>query len=1195
MRLILPAIAGAFAIALVPAAPAQTWTGITASQSWNTSGNWNPGTVPNSATAVVTFPTLAGTFFGTANIASSVQAQSINFSNTTGNYSITSNSGQTLSGVTSITVGSGVTTTQTINLASAFAGNLLFPVGSSLTVTNNAALGSVPTLVIGPSTVIGTAGSGGITFSGTGFTRFSGTIAGNPNGAPGGITKTGTGRLELTGNNGNLTGQQNGGIAVTVSGGTLAINADAALGLGGQTLKLDMNSLTSGGLEFLNGGVNIGRPVLLNFAGRVVSNGTDSNIISGLISGAGGLVKDGTGTLTLANTSNSFTGTTVINAGTLAVAADAALGGSTGVELDGGTLEATATFTSNRTVPLGTGGGTLAVDAGQALTLNGAISGNGSLTKIGAGTLTLSGPNTYTGATAVNDGILKAGVSNALPSGTAVTLANVAGATLDLNGTAQTIGSLAGGGATGGNVQLGGGTLTAGGDNTSTAFAGTISGTTGSTFAKVGTGTQTLTGSGSSLGLLTINAGSVTVGSGSLTLTATSNPLIVGSSSRALLTVSGGATVTSASGNGGAQITIDGPIGTAAVVTGAGSLLHAGSVLNVALVANGSLTVQNGGAVRSDLTVDVATYAGNSASLLVQSGGAVSSVFAGIGNFSGGVGTAIVTGTGSTWTNSGSGFSIGDNETPVGTGSLTVANGGVVTTAGLQVLNSDSSVVVNGGALTAGSVATVLGANPTFQISDSPGGLALTVGTDNSSSTYTGPIADAAGGPGTVNKVGTGTLTLTGRLTNTGGYTASKGTIDFNGALVQPGFGSLTAAAGATILYDTGARVFGGFLRGPGTHTVNGATLTGATSFNSAVINVTGSASFIDFTNGGSLTVAANLASPATMSGFTNNGSGAITIGAASAVNAADFETYGTLTLNPAAVGSGQRTLLTNTGSSPMYFNGGSRTFIGTPATATASPPVAGVDLHGQNLVIAGGLFVNNGFVADSTATPGSVIVDFGALYKGAGTNFVNVITQNGGRVQAGNSPGSMGFGRFVFGPGGVNNYVFAIDDATGAAGPSPDALGHVSGWGLVKAVKAQFGATTSSGDFVWTATPSSKLTVGIDSLVNPTTVGTDVAGLMDHFDPNSPYSWPAVQWAGTYSGPTDTAMLDAATSFEIGAFMNPVAGTFGWSLGGSSLSLTYTPSAVPEPGSFVLVALTAVGLARRHRKKLLAASVGTH
>jgi hypothetical protein len=272
-----------------------------------------------------------------------------------------------------------------------------------------------------------------------------------------------------------------------------------------------------------------------------------------------------------------------------------------------------------------------------------------------------------------------------------------------------------------------------------------------------------------------------------------------------------------------------------------------------------------------------------------------------------------------------------------------------------------------------------------------------------------------------------------------------------------------------------------------------------------------------------------------------------------------------------------------------MYFNGGSRTFIGTPATATASPAVAGIDLHGQNLVIAGGLFVNNGFVADSTGTPGSVIVDYGALYKGAGTNFVSVITQNGGRVQAGNSPGSASFGRFVFGPGGVNNYVFTIDDAKGTAGPSPDTLGHVSGWGLVKAVKAQFGATTTRGDFVWTATPTGKLTVAIDTLVNPTTVGTDVAGPMDHFDPTSAYSWPAVRWVGTYSGPTDSATLNADTAFDTAGLRNPTAGTFGWSLdpAGQTLSLAYTPSAVPEPGTLALVGMAAVAVWRL-RKRLV-------
>jgi hypothetical protein len=280
--------------------------------------------------------------------------------------------------------------------------------------------------------------------------------------------------------------------------------------------------------------------------------------------------------------------------------------------------------------------------------------------------------------------------------------------------------------------------------------------------------------------------------------------------------------------------------------------------------------------------------------------------------------------------------------------------------------------------------------------------------------------------------------------------------------------------------------------------------------------------------------------------------------------------------MNPAA--SGPPTLLTNIGGSALFFNGGSRTFVGTPATASQN--LAGVDLHGQNLVVAGGLFVNNGFVADSTGTPGSVIVDYGALYKGAGTNFVSIVTQNGGRVQAGNSPGSMGFGRFVFGPGGVNNYIFSIDDAAGQAGPSPDAQGHVSGWGLIKAVKQQFGPTATDGDFVWTATPNDKLTFALDTLVNPTTVGTDVPGMMAHFDPNSAYSWPAARWAGSYSGPTDVAALDAATSFDTTAFLNPVAGTFGWNLdlAGQTLSLTYTPSAVPEPGTLVLSGMAAIG-----------------
>jgi hypothetical protein len=128
-----------------------------------------------------------------------------------------------------------------------------------------------------------------------------------------------------------------------------------------------------------------------------------------------------------------------------------------------------------------------------------------------------------------------------------------------------------------------------------------------------------------------------------------------------------------------------------------------------------------------------------------------------------------------------------------------------------------------------------------------------------------------------------------------------------------------------------------------------------------------------------------------------------------------------------------------------------------------------------------------------------------------------------------------------------------------------------------------------TSGDFTWTATPTGKLTAAIDTLVNPTTVGTDVAGQMADFDPNHAYSWPAAHWAGNYSGPTDAATLNAARSFDTSGFLNPVAGTFGWSLdpAGQTLSLVYAPSAVPEPGTLALVGLAIGGLLVRRPARL--------
>jgi len=126
--------------------------------------------------------------------------------------------------------------------------------------------------------------------------------------------------------------------------------------------------------------------------------------ITAPITGAGGLVKTDTGTLVLSG-ENTYAGGTRIDLGTLQVAADANLGDAAGgLAFDGGTLQTTAAFDSARDVDLQAGGGTFLTDAG--LGLAGAITGVGTLTKDGEGTLTLAGANTYTGGTHVLDGTL---------------------------------------------------------------------------------------------------------------------------------------------------------------------------------------------------------------------------------------------------------------------------------------------------------------------------------------------------------------------------------------------------------------------------------------------------------------------------------------------------------------------------------------------------------------------------------------------------------------------------------------------------------------------------------------------------------------------------------------------------------------------------------------------------------------------
>jgi autotransporter-associated beta strand protein len=150
------------------------------------------------------------------------------------------------------------------------------------------------------------------------------------------------------------------------------------------------------------------------------------------------------------------------------------------------------------------GAATLTVTAGD---YAGAISGSGALVKRGPGTLTLRGPNAYSGSTFIEGGTLRLSAPYSLPSGTAVVLGSSPDVVLDLNGHDQLLGSIHGGGPTGGLVSLGAATLTVG----SGEFSGVITGTGGLT--KVGPGTLRLHGRNTYAGPTTVLEGTLTYGS----------------------------------------------------------------------------------------------------------------------------------------------------------------------------------------------------------------------------------------------------------------------------------------------------------------------------------------------------------------------------------------------------------------------------------------------------------------------------------------------------------------------------------------------------------------------------------------------------------------------------------------------------------------------------------------------------------
>ena len=332
--------------------------------------------------------------------------------------------------------------------------------------------------------------SGTTTFSGTGTLRITGGNLSNPNGPGRNLNfALGSGAvLDIQAGAGIVNG---GWQSMTWTSNLADLNVNGSLDLwDGQSVLAD--ALTgSGSISKTHGGNS---PTMLTVG---LDNG--GGTFSGTISNAAGQIaftKEGSGTQVLTG-SNTYTGTTTINAGTLQIGD----GGTSGTLGSGPlTLASGASLIINR-------GDDYSLSAGQS------ISGTGTLIKNGSGTLTLPRAATFTGTLTLNAGTLKASDHQAFgASGTTFALND---GSIHLNGYSQTLAAVTGSASSG--IQGGTGLmsiLTLGSENTSSSYGGSLAGNLA--LVKVGTGTLTLSGALTMNGIITVQEGTLDLSTATL-------------------------------------------------------------------------------------------------------------------------------------------------------------------------------------------------------------------------------------------------------------------------------------------------------------------------------------------------------------------------------------------------------------------------------------------------------------------------------------------------------------------------------------------------------------------------------------------------------------------------------------------------------------------------------------------------------
>jgi autotransporter-associated beta strand protein len=268
--------------------------------------------------------------------------------------------------------------------------------GGNLTISGSGSLGGG---LYSGNIAITDSGSS-LTFESSATQAFSGAISG-----AGALVKSGSNSTLTLAGTSSFTGK------TTITQGTVAISNDNNLGAAA-TLVADRLTLNGGTLQ-ATGSFTLAanRGITLQSASTISIDSGATMSYGGVVAGSGRLTKSGAGTAAFSGT-NTYSAGTTVTGGTLSAATDRNLGAVPGsvvadhIILNGGTLAVTATVSinSNRGITLDSDDGTISVPTSTTFTYPGVIAGatGADFTKSGAGTLVLSGANTYAGNTTIS-------------------------------------------------------------------------------------------------------------------------------------------------------------------------------------------------------------------------------------------------------------------------------------------------------------------------------------------------------------------------------------------------------------------------------------------------------------------------------------------------------------------------------------------------------------------------------------------------------------------------------------------------------------------------------------------------------------------------------------------------------------------------------------------------------------------------